>query len=673
MLAADQSDVSGLRPSNAARRIQRAVAKGLRRWPGRSDGGPDRPAPLGADDAIEPPTAGNGNGDGLARKPGVIAGLPRRPQISVGAEEEFAPPPMRQTEVFETSVWRALGRLFVWVGALASFVVRTAWDRVRGLDTTERRAVRLRETLQHVGGTFIKFGQQLSVRVDVLPYPYCRELIKMLDRVPPFATAEAIATVERVTGRPLGETFAIFDPEPIGSASLACVYQAQLFNGERVAVKVRRPGIGERFAADLRALDWLMILAEKLTVVRPNFTLNLRQDLRQTLFEELDFRKEARYQDLFRRRAKKKSARSFFSAPRVYFELSNEEVIVQEFASGLWLWELIEIVDRQDPEGLGYIRRLDIDPKVVAERLHWVAMWGMFTDLFFHADPHPANVIVRPHSHVVFIDFGSCGAYEEGQRAAMQQLLYHQQHDDVAGMVQASLHLLEPLPPIDVTELARELQHLYRQRTYAQRSKATVWFERSSAGLFFDMIGLSRKFGIPMNSGVLRIARANLLYDTLAARLHARILQERVYRRFVRDVGGQARKRVRKSILQRLARGPTPTDYLAVEKTVYTANRVFYRLQRFLDNPGLKLPYLIEKWVYAASTVIQFALLLAALAATGAGAISAARLSAGQSADFLAALHQVAANGWFQLGAFTLGLLNLRKILFRLNDKRSGD
>jgi predicted unusual protein kinase regulating ubiquinone biosynthesis (AarF/ABC1/UbiB family) len=673
VLAADQSEVSGLRPSNAARRIQRAVAKGLRRWPGWSGGAADGSAPLGADAATEPPAAGNGNGDALARPPGVVAALPRRPQISVSAEEEFAPPPMRQTEVFETSVWRALGRLFVWVGALASFVARTTWDRVRGLDTIERRAVRLRETLQHVGGTFIKFGQQLSVRVDVLPYPYCRELIKMLDRVPPFATAEAIATIERATGRPISETFAVFDPEPIGSASLACVYQAQLFSGERVAVKVRRPRIGERFAADLRALDWLLILAEKLTFVRPGFTVNLRQDLRQTLFEELDFRKEARYQDLFRRRAKKKSARHFFSAPRVYFALSNEEVIVQEFASGLWLWELIEIVDRQDPEGLAYIRRLDIDPKVVAERLHWVAMWGMFTDLFFHADPHPANVIVRPHNHVVFIDFGSCGAYEEGRRTAMQQLLYHQQHDDVAGMVQASLHLLEPLPPIDVTELARELQHLYRQRTYAQRSKATMWFERSSAGLFFDMIGLSRKFKIPMNSDVLRIARANLLYDTLAARLHARILQERVYRRFVRDVGGQARKRVRKSILRRLARGPTPSDYLAVEKTVYTANRVFYRLQRFLDNPGLKLPYLVEKWVYAASTAIQLGLLVAALTVAVAGVLSATRLYVDQPAEFPAMVRRVVANGWFQLVVLGLGLLNIRKILFRLNDKRPGE
>ena len=576
---------------------------------------------------------------------------------------------MRQTEVFETTIFSAIGRLFVWLTALMSFWGGTFWDRLRGRDTIERRAVRLRETLERTGATFIKFGQQLSVRADVLPYAYCRELIKMLDRVPPFPTAQAIETIERATGKPIGETFAVFDPEPIGSASLACVYQAQLFTGERVAVKVRRPRIGEKFAADLRALDWLLILSEWLTLVRPGFTTHLRHDLRQTLFEELDFRKEARYQDLFRRRAKKKSARHFFSAPRVYFELSNEEVIVQEFASGLWLWELLEIVDRQDEVGLAYIRQLNINPKVVAKRLHWVAMWGMINDLFFHADPHPANVIIRPDNHLVFIDFGSCGAYDQSRRAAMQQLFYHQQRDDIAGMVQASLHLLEPLPPIDVTEFAKELQLVYRQQQYAMRSKQTVWFEHSTSGIFIEMIGLSRKYGIPMNSDVLRIGRANMLYDTLAARLHSRVDPERVYRRFVKDVGKQARRRVLKSMRTRVAGGLAPQDYLAVETAVDTVYRLAYRVQRFLDSPGLKLPYMVEKWVYVVSTAIKLCLLVAVFAGAAVALVAAQQWSRGQGLNVYATWHQVVANGWFQLFALVVVFLNVRKVLFRLNDK----
>ncbi len=135
----------------------------------------------------------------------------------------------------------------------------------------------------------------------------------------------------------------MFDPEPIGSASIACVYQDILKNGDKVAVKVRRPRIGEMFAADLKALDWVSGIVEFLAMVRPDFTQNLRQELRNTLLEELDFYKEAHYQALFRHEAKR-SNYNFFTAPRVYAGLSGEDVIVQEFASGLWLSEILAAV-----------------------------------------------------------------------------------------------------------------------------------------------------------------------------------------------------------------------------------------------------------------------------------------------------------------------------------------
>jgi len=105
------------------------------------------------------------------------------------------------------------------------------------------------------------------MRADMLPYAYCAELGKLLDQAPPFPLEQAISIIERTLGQPLAEVFEIFDPEPIGSASLACVYQARLKTGTRVAVKVRRPGIGPVIAADLRALDWLLIMGEMLTII----------------------------------------------------------------------------------------------------------------------------------------------------------------------------------------------------------------------------------------------------------------------------------------------------------------------------------------------------------------------------------------------------------------------
>src|SRR5438132_13305817 len=130
-----------------------------------------------------------------------------------------------------------------------------------------------------MGPAAIKVGQQLSVRADFIRHQYCDELNKMLDQVPPFPVEFAIQSVEKAIGKPLGEVFAVFDPVPIGSASLACVYQARLRTGELVAVKVKRPSIGTKLARDLRAISWLCIAAEALGIIRYGLTNNFRQEL----------------------------------------------------------------------------------------------------------------------------------------------------------------------------------------------------------------------------------------------------------------------------------------------------------------------------------------------------------------------------------------------------------
>jgi ubiquinone biosynthesis protein len=182
----------------------------------------------------------------------------------------------------------------------------------------DRRAVRLRQVIEQAGGTLVKIGQQLSIRLDMLPTRYCQELAQMLDSVPPFPTEEAIATIERTTGKKLAEIFAVFDPQPIGSASIACVYQAVLReNGMKVAVKVQRPNVRQRFEADFRVLDWMIKLAELLTFLRPGFGDNIRSEFRNVFASELDFRREARLQELFAYYAAK-SGKDFFTAPSIY-------------------------------------------------------------------------------------------------------------------------------------------------------------------------------------------------------------------------------------------------------------------------------------------------------------------------------------------------------------------
>lgn len=598
--------------------------------------------------------------------PGGRAALPRRPTFRTSAEGA-GPPPLRAQLVLRASAAAALKRLLMWVFAALLYAAGTAADWLRRRDSAERRAVRLRRTLERIGGTFLKLGQQMSIRLDLLPMTYCLELSKLLDRVPPFDSDEAIATVERTTGRPLEETFAAFDPEPIGSASLACVYQAVLKSGERVAVKVRRPGIVSVFAADRRALGWLIGLAELLTLVRPGQLRELLHDLETMFMEELDFRKEARFTDLFRRRAKKSRLR-FISAPRIYFELSSDEVLVSEFVSGIWLWELLWAVESGDEEALDYVARLDIDPAVVARRLFRASLFGIFENLIFHADPHPANVVVQRGGEIVLIDFGSCGSYTEGQIRIVRQFNYCQANEDSSGMVQCILALLEPLPPIDVDALARDVEGVFAESLQALKSPSSEWWERTSAGVWIGFMKVARKYHLRVHLDILRMIRSTLLYDTLAVRLHKDLDIYREYRRYRKQMAKGARRRFRRRLRRLFRRGLDDRLFLRFEELSDLGQRLVYRAERLADAQSYKFSYLAGKAVFAVSTLVQAATLAFTVGGVGAAAVGGGRLLRGE-VGLLELAGEVAGSTWFVVFAAVLLVVSVRRILFRFSDK----
>ena len=198
-----------------AEKLRSALEAGLRRWPH------DRTPVLKMDGAAEKPQDHD-----------VLGPMSRRRPAHVIDTSGLALPMARRIRI-KPGVIRPLFRLSLWIWACISFFGGNAFDWVRGRASIERRAVRLRRIFEDIGASFSKLGQQLSIRADLLPYAYCVELGKMLDRAKPFPTAQAIATIERSLGRPLPDMFEVFDPEPIGAASLSCVFQAKLKTGER--------------------------------------------------------------------------------------------------------------------------------------------------------------------------------------------------------------------------------------------------------------------------------------------------------------------------------------------------------------------------------------------------------------------------------------------------------
>ena len=600
-------------------------------------------------------------------QPGVMAHLPRREFITT--ETADVTPPMMQTASFSIRFAQVLRHLAVWCYAGFSFLAGNLWNALRGANTEAKRANRLRHIFENSGGTFKKIGRLLAMRIDLLPWSYCVELSKIVDEIEPFEVDQAIEIIEEATGQPLVEVFAQFDPDPIVSNSVACVYQAILRNEVKVAVKVRRPKIGELFMADLKALDWLLNLAEFLSIIRPGFTQNIRRELREAIEDELNFMLEARHQALFRSEAKR-SGKKFFSAPRIYFELCSPEVTVQKFTEGMWLWELLAAVEHDDQEALARAEQLNIDTKLVAKRLMWVNFWGLDEHLLFRADLHPDEVIVGENSHLTFIDFSSVGAISSEKRQAMQQAMYYAWKRDPLEMAQASMVLLEPLPPIDTIKFTKDLESNYWQFMYALESKHVEWWERTSARLWLGFVKVAREHNIAMSIQVLRLIRACLLTDTIAARLSGRIDHVKEYQKFTRYRAKRARKRVEERLASQLQDGLDGRVYLQIEELADTSERLFRQLQRVLATPVLKFNAVLDKSAY--SLAIFFRLLgqivLVSLLALGIFYASELRINQPLT-NFSEALMQIISNRTYLFVILFVITINIRTILFRLGDK----
>ena len=627
-----------LRSANFSREPRMNLSGLLQKWRGLS------PAPIASGD------------------PSVVRAMPRR-RTSHSIRAAHVTLPGARRVFFKSGVFRPMARLCIWVWSFIRFYSGNLGDVMMRCASVERRAVRLREIFENAGPTFAKLGQQLSMRADILPYAYCAELAKMLDRAPHFPTEQAIAVIERTTGKSLSDIFAVFDPVPIGSASLACVYQAQLLTGESVAVKVRRPGIGPLIAADLRAMDWLLIVAETLTILPPGGTRRFREDCQTILFNELNFRAEARYTDLFRRRAAKR--KKGVTAPRVYFEYCSEEVMVSEFVSGVWMWELMAAVDRNDQEFLAKVLSIGIEPKSLARKMVMIMIREVQEELFFHADPHPANLVVMPNNELCFIDFGAIGRFSTATRKTLGEFQHHMIKGDIGRMVNCVLSLVGPLPPMDVERTRIEMEKIYADGVYAMNSHDAEWWERSTTQGWLRFLEVGRQISIPASFETIQLFRTTVAYEAIMVRLDKDLDVTKSWKAYAREAAKEAKARVQESMKQRL-RGPTDADYMAIEQFGDMMSQFGFRLQRNIENPIIHFRNIVGKIAYIASLVLK----LAYLVAFGWGAILLTsyilRNWLGREIDWAPILQRATTFGWVQLALIGVVLVVFRRIVICL-------
>lgn len=269
----------------------------------------------------------------------------------------------------------------------------------------EKLPPRLRRSIEHLGTTFIKLAQGLSLRMDLLPAPYREALAELQSRVAPFPGERATAAVEAAFGRPVDQLFQDFEIKPMAAASIAQIHRATLLDGRRVVVKVRRPGIAQQAAHDLRLLRLLIRLASLFWPgLRRQRPLELIAELAAQLQGEMDLRHEARN---VRRVAAALREQPTLYVPAVIEPLVSAEVLVQEFAPGRPI--------------ASYFGTSEGD--ALAKALFDAYLHQLFVVGAFHADPHPGNLFAREDGRLCLHDFGLIGTLDAQSRQALARML----------------------------------------------------------------------------------------------------------------------------------------------------------------------------------------------------------------------------------------------------------
>ncbi len=284
-------------------------------------------------------------------------------------------------------------------------------------------AERLRRALEELGPTFIKFGQILSTRHDLIPSEYIQELSKLQDRVIPFEYAEAKKVIEKEFGKNIEEIFQSFNPKQIAAASIGQVYRATLPGGEEVAVKVMRPGVEEIIETDLAILMGLARFAEKHIKESKFFNpVGFVDEFSRIIRHEIDYAHEAKNAERFYVNFAESTT---VKIPKTYWKYTTKHVLTQEYSEG------IKISDIAQLEASG------LDKKKITIDLANAYLKMIFEDRFYHADPHPGNILVSREGNIIFFDFGMAGHIDPVLHENLANLMIAMRRNDIDFLIEA--------------------------------------------------------------------------------------------------------------------------------------------------------------------------------------------------------------------------------------------
>ena len=411
-----------------------------------------------------------------------------------------------------------------------------------GLARTVAGPDRLRLLLEELGGSFLKFGQILSLQIDTLPREYCDALLNLLDRVPPFSREEVGKVFAEEFGNAPEALFQEFSPEPLASASIGQVHRAVLKDSTVAAVKVQRPGVQETFRRDAVLLNLFVRTIFFFKIRSLYFMRDPVREFNDWLLDELDYRREAAHGEVLGRNARETPTES---VPKIHWNLTTGRILTMDFLEGPSVLEYMRMVEERNEQRLAEMDHLGFHPPTFISNVITNFLSDAFRFGVFHADLHPANLLILKDNVVGYVDFGIVGHLTPEARQKQIQLSMAYASGKTDDIFAAFMSVSTFTDEVDLAGFRQELERRSRQWYREPAIGGVPHLSRSLTSAMFDLLALCRPYGLLVDREMIKYIRSLILADGLVSRLAPGLDLAPQIRRVCEDFyGQQARSRI---------------------------------------------------------------------------------------------------------------------------------
>jgi ubiquinone biosynthesis protein len=400
----------------------------------------------------------------------------------------------------------------------------------------------VREGMERLSGSFIKFGQILSLQIDSLPRAYCDSLLALLDRVPPFPPEQVDEVFRAEFNAPPTSLFAEFEYRPVASASIGQVHRAVLKDGTRVAVKVQRPGIRRKFEHDVMLLGIGVKLIFLLRLRRFYFMRDPVRELSTWTQDELDYRREAANCQLLSDNAVQTPSEH---VPRIHWPLTRGRVLTMDYLEGPSVASYLRMIEDNDEQGLAQLTAQGFIPATFSSNVISNFLSDAFRFGVFHADLHPANLLILPGNVVGYVDFGIVAVLTPEARRKQIELTLAYSSGNPDAIYEGFLNICKFGADADLPGLRRRIEEFAGQWYQEPALAGKVRFRVSVTKTMMDLLSVCQDYGVLVDREMIKYIRSTVLADGLVQRLAPGFDLAQVLRRVVEEyMAAEARQQV---------------------------------------------------------------------------------------------------------------------------------